>query len=77
MCPPDMTETPRVNARRPKGRREHDMPQTNPWHSIKEPHHHNNTTCGPGSQIPPQNKVQGTGGKPLCKDCADLNRRGK
>ncbi len=53
------------------------MPKTTPWYSTKENHHHNNTKCGPGSEIPSHNKVQGTGGKPLCKDCAKLNSEGK
>lgn len=53
------------------------MPQTNPWHSIKEQVHHNNTKCGPGSEIPPHNRVSGTGGKPLCQDCRHLNQQNK
>ena len=53
------------------------MPQTSAWHSIKENHHHNNTKCGPGSEIPPHNRVAGTGQKPLCRDCAKLNAEGK
>ncbi len=28
------------------------MPQINRWNSIKE-NHHNNTKCGPGSQVLP------------------------
>jgi hypothetical protein len=54
------------------------MPQTStPWHSIKESVHHDNTSCGPGSEIPPHNRVSGTGGKPKCQDCARLDREGK
>jgi len=53
------------------------MPQTNAWHSVKEPHHHNNTRCGPGSEIPQHNRLPGTGNKPLCRDCAKLNAEGK
>lgn len=53
------------------------MPQTFPWHSIKENHHHNNTKCGPGSEIPRHNRQSGTGGKRLCADCAKLNTAGK
>jgi hypothetical protein len=48
-----------------------------PFHSVKENHHHDNNRCGPGSEIPPQNKVSGTGGKPLCKDCKKLDDDGK
>jgi hypothetical protein len=50
------------------------MPKAYPWNSVKEPHHHDNTKCGPGSEIPAHNRVAGTGGKPLCKDCAKLNQ---
>ena len=53
------------------------MPRAYPWHSIKENHHHDNSKCGPGSEIPPNNRVNGTGGKPLCRDCAKLNSEGK
>ena len=53
------------------------MPRTSPWHSIKENHHHDNTRCGPGSEIPAHNRQSGTGNKPLCKDCAKLDREGK
>ena len=53
------------------------MPTTTAWHSVKENHHHNNTRCGPGSEIPAHNKVTGTSGKPLCRDCAKLNSEGK
>ena len=51
--------------------------KTSAWHSIKEGVHHDNTKCGPGSEIPAHNRQSGTGGKPLCKDCADLDRAGK
>jgi hypothetical protein len=47
------------------------------FHSVKEPHYHDNDKCGPGSEIPAHNKVSGTGGKPHCKDCAKLNAEGK
>lgn len=53
------------------------MPQTTAWRSYKESHYHNNTRCGPGSEIPSHNKLYGTGGKPLCHDCAKLNSQGK
>jgi hypothetical protein len=53
------------------------MPKTTAWHSVKEEHHHDNTKCGPGSEIPQHNRVPGTGGKPLCKDCAKLDSEGK
>jgi hypothetical protein len=53
------------------------MPKTSPWYSEKENHHHDNTKCGPGSEIPAHNRKAGTGGKPLCKDCAKLDSEGK
>lgn len=51
--------------------------KTDPWHSVKESHHHDNTRCGPGSEIPDHNRVKGTGGLPLCKDCKKLDDDGK
>lgn len=53
------------------------MPAMPAWNSKKENHYHNNSKCGPGSEIPPHNHEAGTGGKPLCKDCAKLNSEGK
>ena len=53
------------------------MPQTSPWHSTKENHYHDNTRCGPGSEIPAHNRVAGTGGKRKCTDCANLDSRGQ
>jgi hypothetical protein len=53
------------------------MPKVIPFHSAKEYHHHDNSKCGPGSEIPPHNKLSGTGGKPLCKDCSKLDSEGK
>jgi hypothetical protein len=53
------------------------MTRVYPWNSVKENVHHDNTLCGPGSEIPPHNRVQGTSNKPLCKDCAKLDREGK
>ena len=44
----------------------------NPWHSIKQTVYHNNTDCNTGNNIEAENLRQGTGGKPLCKECADL-----
>lgn len=39
--------------------------------------YHDNSKCGPGSEIPPQYRKPGTGGKPHCEDCAKLNKEGK
>ena len=53
------------------------MPKTSPWHSILQPVHHNNTACKTGNNIESENRRSGTGGKPLCQECARLNREGK
>ena len=44
---------------------------TSPWHSIKQFVHHNNT----GNNIEHENRRSGTGGKPLCSECARLASR--
>ena len=53
------------------------MTTTYPWHSIKQPVHHNNTECNTGNNIEEENRREGTGGKPLCEECADLNAEGR
>jgi hypothetical protein len=45
---------------------------TSPWHSIKSSVHHNNTNCNTGNNIERENRRSGTGGKPLCSECAGL-----
>lgn len=42
------------------------------WHSIKQPVHHNDSDCNVGNNIEHENVRPGTGGKPLCKECARL-----
>jgi hypothetical protein len=34
--------------------------------------YHDHDNCPTGKQIKPQHKVQGTNGKPQCKDCIKL-----
>jgi hypothetical protein len=63
----------RFHARMIGVRRCADMPRTSPWHSDKEGHHHDNTKCEAGSRILPHNRIPGTGGKPLCMICAQLD----
>ena len=46
-----------------------------PWHSIKRPVHHNNTNCNTGNNIETENLRQGTGGKPLCDECVEWNKK--
>ena len=48
------------------------MAITNPWHSIRQDVHHNNTDCTEGNNIEPHYRRPGTGGKPLCRHCARL-----
>ena len=53
------------------------MPKTAPWHSTKQPKHHNNTECNTGNNIEKENLRSGTGGKPLCEECAKLNAQSR
>lgn len=52
------------------------MAKVNPFHS-KKPHtpqvHHNNNQCTEGNNIEKENRVEGTGGRPLCKKCQELS----
>lgn len=48
-----------------------------PWHSIKQPVHHDNTECNTGNNIETENLRQGTGGKPLCTECSRLARENR
>ena len=48
------------------------MAKVSPWHSIKHYVHHNNTNCTAGAHIEKENRRAGTGGKPLCRECAHL-----
>ena len=53
------------------------MPKKLPWHSIKQPVHHNNSNCNTGNNIEKENYREGTGGKPLCQECDKLNQQGR
>jgi hypothetical protein len=53
------------------------MPKKAPWHSIKQNVHHDNTNCNTGNNIEKENLRSGTGNKPLCSECAELDRKGK
>jgi hypothetical protein len=48
-----------------------------PTHSIKQYVHHDNDKCTERNNIEKENLRQGTGGKPLCQRCAELNKEGK
>lgn len=52
--------------------KEETMPITSPWHSVLRTVHHNNTNCNTGNNIERENRRSGTGGKPLCSECAGL-----
>jgi len=53
------------------------MSKKAPWHSVKQNIHHDNSECNTGNNIERENLRSGTGGKPLCKECAGLNRQGR
>jgi len=53
------------------------MPKISPWHSVKQSVHHDNTNCNTGNNIEKENLRSGTGGKPKCKECANLDAKGK
>lgn len=51
------------------------MAKVNPYHTTnEEPHdvHHNQSECPDGKRIKSYNKIDGDGGKPLCKECKKL-----
>lgn len=51
------------------------MSKVSAWHS-KLPNdprvYHNDTDCNTGNNIETENRVEGTGGRPLCAECAKL-----
>jgi len=53
------------------------MPFKPPWHSKILHVYHNNSACTTGSKIESNNLVRGTGGHPLCKECAECTRQRK
>lgn len=53
------------------------MTQTYPWHSVKTEVHHNNSECNTGNNIESENRRDGDGGKPLCRECSDLAAQGR
>lgn len=51
------------------------MAKVSPWYSVKpnDPKvHHNDNTCKTGNNIEKGNRREGTGGHPLCKECAAI-----
>lgn len=53
------------------------MTRTSVWHSIKSSVYHNNTNCNTGNNIEREYLRSGISGKQLCRECANLNRRGR
>jgi ribosomal protein S17 len=47
------------------------------WHSAKQPVHHDNSECNTGNNIEDENIRKGTGDKRLCKECRELDKKGK
>jgi hypothetical protein len=52
------------------------VPKKDPWHSIKQTVHHNNTNCKTGKNIEQKDLRAGTGAKPLCHECVKLSAQG-
>ncbi len=50
---------------------------TNPWHSVIDPVHHDNTRCTEGNNVESYDRRTGTGGKPLCQQCHKRNLDGQ
>jgi hypothetical protein len=49
------------------------MTRTQPWYSMLQNVHHDNTHCPEGKKIEKKHRCQGTGGRPLCQCCAKLD----
>jgi hypothetical protein len=57
--------------------REVNLMKTNPWHSKKETDrkvYHDNTDCTEGNNIEKENRQSGTGGRPRCEHCSQLDK---
>ncbi|HYN52733.1 MAG TPA: hypothetical protein VES62_17560 [Thermoleophilaceae bacterium] len=52
------------------------MAQVSPWYSVKETDdhfYHDNTDCTEGNNIEPENRREGTDGRPKCSWCVELD----
>ncbi len=49
------------------------MAKVAPFHSVKQPVHHDNNKCTEGNNIESENRRAGTGGKPKCSHCTKLD----
>ena len=55
------------------------MPKTSPWYSVKRTDrqvYHDNTECTEGNNIEPENRREGTDGRPKCDHCKRLDGEG-
>jgi hypothetical protein len=48
------------------------MAKSSPWHSDTGNVYHNDTDCTNGKSITKEHRKRGTGGHPLCHECARL-----
>lgn len=60
------------------------MPSTATFYSVNEAEkpaanrvYHNNSQCGPGREIPQNDRRNGSNGYRLCDDCEKLNDQGR
>ena len=61
---------PQLSSIPPTTRRDQQMKRS-PWHAINASVHHVCSNCNTGNDIENENRVSGTGGKPLCLECRD------
>ncbi len=47
------------------------------YHERDKEKYHNNSRCGPGTEVPASHRIAGTGNRPLCQVCAKLNSESK
>jgi hypothetical protein len=50
------------------------MSRTVPWHSGTERIYHDNSDCSFGRGLTGRHRIEGSGGKRLCAECAKLDR---
>ena len=53
------------------------MPKVIPFHAAADPVYHDNSACKAGQAVPVPKRLKGNEGKPLCKECAELDKIGK
>jgi hypothetical protein len=49
------------------------MPRTAPWHSKNTIYFHDNDQCDEGKKVRPVDRLEGTGNKAQCVNCALLH----